>query len=84
MSYRYRIEVSNLRAADQTVTVRDQLPLAADAEIKVTLDEPSIKPDEIRDDGRLTWKLPLKAGEKRELTFGIVVEYPKGREITGL
>jgi hypothetical protein len=60
------------------------LPLAGDAEIKVTLDEPSIKPDEIRDDGRLTWKLPLKAGEKRELTFVIVVEYPKGREITGL
>jgi uncharacterized protein (TIGR02231 family) len=84
MSYRYRIEVSNLRATDQTVTVRDQLPLAGDAEIKVTLDEPSIKPDEIREDGRLTWKLPLKAGEKRELTFGIVVEYPKGREITGL
>lgn len=84
MSYRYRIEVANLRKESQTVTVRDQLPLAGDAEIKVTLDEPSIKPDEIKDDGRLTWKLPLKAGEKRELTFGIVVEYPKDREITGL
>jgi len=84
MSYRYRIDVANFRGEAQTVTVRDQLPLAGDAEIKVTLDEPSIKPDEIRDDGRLTWKLPLKAGEKRELTFGIVVEYPKEREITGL
>jgi uncharacterized protein (TIGR02231 family) len=84
MSYRYRIEVGNYRGEDQTVTVRDQLPLAGDAEIKVTLDEPSIKPDEIRDDGRLTWKLPLKAGEKRELTFGIVVEYSKEREIIGL
>ncbi len=84
MSYRYHIEVANFRGEAQTVTVRDQLPLAGDAEIKVTLDEPSIKPDEIRDDGRLTWKLPLKAGEKRELTFGILVEYPKDREITGL
>jgi len=84
MSYRYRIEVLNLRGESQTVTVRDQLPLAGDAEIKVALDDPSIKPDEIRDDGRLTWKLPLKAGEKRELSFGIVVEYPKDREITGL
>jgi uncharacterized protein (TIGR02231 family) len=84
MSYRYRIEATNFRADEQTVTIRDQLPLAGDAEIKVTLDEPSIKPDEIRDDGRLTWKLPLKAGEKRELTFGIVVEYPKDRDITGL
>jgi uncharacterized protein (TIGR02231 family) len=84
MSYRYRIEVMNFRREAQTVTVRDQLPLAGDAEIKVSLDEPSIKPDETRDDGRLTWKLPLKAGEKRELTFGILVEYPKDREITGL
>lgn len=84
MSYRYRIEASNFRGEDQIVTIRDQIPLAGDAEIKVTLDEPSIKPDEIKDDGRLTWKLPLKAGEKRELTFGIVVEYPKDRDITGL
>jgi uncharacterized protein (TIGR02231 family) len=84
MSYRYRIEVTNFRGEDQTVTLRDQLPLAGDAEIKVTLDEPSIKPDEVKEDGRLTWKLPLKAGEKRELTFGIVVEYPREREITGL
>jgi uncharacterized protein (TIGR02231 family) len=84
MTYRYRIEAANFRSEDQTVTIRDQLPLAGDAEIKITLDEPSIKPDEIKDDGRLTWKLPLKAGEKRELTFGIVVEYPKEREVTGL
>lgn len=84
MSYRYRIEATNFRGEDQTVTIRDQIPLAGDAEIKVTLDEPSIKPDEIKDDGRLTWKLPLKAGEKRELNFGIVVEYPKDRDITGL
>lgn len=84
MRYRYRIEVANYRGEEQMVTVRDQLPLAGDAEIKVSLDEPSIKPDEIRDDGRLTWKLPVKAGEKRELTFGILVEYPRDREITGL
>jgi uncharacterized protein (TIGR02231 family) len=84
MSYRYRIEVRNYRGETQIVTVRDQLPLAGDAEIKVSLDEPSIKPDEVKADGQLTWKMPLKAGEKRELTFGIVVEYPKDREITGL
>jgi uncharacterized protein (TIGR02231 family) len=84
MRYSYRIEVHNFRKDAQTVSVRDQLPLASDAEIKVTLDEPSIKPDEIKEDGRLTWKLPMKAGEKRELTFGIVVEYPKDKEISGL
>ncbi len=84
ISYRYRIELNNFRKEPVTVTLRDQLPLAGDEEIKVTLDEPSIKPDEVGTDGRITWKTPLKAGEKKELTFGIQVEYPKDREISGL
>ena len=67
-----------------TVTLSDQLPIAGDEEIKISLEEPSIKPDEVKSDGAVTWKTPLQAGEKKELTFEIVVEYPKDREITGL
>jgi uncharacterized protein (TIGR02231 family) len=84
VSYRYRIELGNFRKEPLTVTLRDQLPIAGDEEIKVSLDEPSIKPDEVKSDGTVTWKAPLQAGEKKVLTFGIVVEYPKDREITGL
>jgi len=84
VSYRYRIELNNFRKEPLTVTLRDQLPLAGDEEIKVSLDDPSIKPDEFGTDGRVTWRTPLKAGEKKELTFGILVEYPKDREVTGL
>ncbi len=82
--YRYRIDLGNFRNEPVTVTLCDQLPLAGDEEIKVALDEPSIKPDEVKSDGTIIWKTPLKAGEKKELTFGILVEYPKDREITGL
>jgi uncharacterized protein (TIGR02231 family) len=84
VSYRYRIELGNFRKEPLTLTLRDQLPVAGDEEIKVSLDEPSIKPDEVKNDGTVTWKTLLQAGEKKELTFGIVVEYPKEREITGL
>src|SRR6185369_2225017 len=84
VSYRYRIELNNFRREPVMLTLRDQLPLAGDEEIKVALDEPSTKPDELGTEGRVTWKMPLKAGEKKELTFGILVEYPKDREITGL
>lgn len=84
MTYRYRIEVQNLRKGERTVLVRDQLPLPANEEIKVSLEEPSVKPDEVKDDGTVTWKLVLKPGEKREIAFGIVVEYPKDRELIGL
>jgi uncharacterized protein (TIGR02231 family) len=84
VSYRYRIELNNFRKEPLALTLRDQLPLAGDEEIKVSLDDPSIKPDEFGTEGKVTWKTPLKAGEKKELTFGILVEYPKDREITGL
>lgn len=84
ISYRYRIEMGNFRKDPLTLTLRDQLPVAGDEEIKVSLEEPSLKPDEVKNDGTVVWKTPLRAGEKKELTFGIQVEYPKEREITGL
>ncbi len=84
MTYRYRIEVQNLRKGERTVLVRDQLPLSTNEEIKVSLEEPSVTPDEVKDDGTVTWKLVLKPGEKREVTFGIIIEYPKDREVVGL
>jgi uncharacterized protein (TIGR02231 family) len=84
MGYRYRIEVQNFHKEPQTITIRDQLPTAGDEEIKVTLDEPSPEPTERGTDGSLTWKVPVQPGEKRVLTFGILVEYPKDREVTGL
>lgn len=84
MGYRITTTVTNLRREPQTITIKDQLPLAGDAEIKVSLVEPSIPPSEKKDDGTLLWKLKLAAGEKKELQYEIVVEYPKDKEITGL
>jgi uncharacterized protein (TIGR02231 family) len=84
VAYRYRVELTNFHKEPVTVTLRDQLPVAGDEEIKVSLEEPSIKPEEVKSDGTVTWKARLRAGEKRELTFEIVVEYPKDREIIGL
>jgi len=84
VTYRYRITMTNFRKVPVTVKLLDQLPLAGNEEIRVSLEEPSQKPDEVKNDGSIIWKMPLQAGEKRELNFGILVEYPKGREITGL
>lgn len=83
-SFRYRIELNNFRKEPVNVTLLDQLPLADDTEIRISLDEPSLKPDEVGADGKLTWKIPLQAGEKKELSFGLIVDYPKDRQITGL
>jgi len=32
----------------------------------------------------VTWKLLVKPGEKQEIGFGIIIDYPKDREIRGL
>ncbi|NVN91466.1 MAG: mucoidy inhibitor MuiA family protein [Desulfuromonadales bacterium] len=84
VSYRYLVSVANFHNQPLTVTLLDQLPLAGDEEIKVSLEEATQKPDLVKNDGSIAWKMPLKAGEKKELGFGILVEYPKDREITGI
>lgn len=84
VSYRYQITLANFHSQPANITLLDQLPLAGDEEIRVSLEEPSQKPDQTKQDGSIVWKLPLKAGEKKTLSFGLVVEYPKEREITGL
>jgi uncharacterized protein (TIGR02231 family) len=84
MGYRSTITVSNLRKETQTISVKDQLPLAGDSEIKVSLEDATLQPTEKKDDGTLVWKLKLTAGEKKEFRYEVVVEYPKDREVTGL
>lgn len=84
MGYRIATTVANLRTEPQTVSVKDQLPVAGDREITVSLEEPTLPPTERKDDGTLLWKLKLAPGEKKELRYEIVVEYPKDKEVTGL
>ena len=84
MGYRSTITVTNFRKEAQTISVKDQLPLAGDNEIKISLEEATLPPTEKKDDGTLIWKMKLAAGEKKVFSYEIVVEYPKDREVTGL
>jgi uncharacterized protein (TIGR02231 family) len=84
VSYRVAVELQNFKKGAVTVSLQDQLPLAGNAEIKVNLEEVSQKPDEAKADGTLVWKVGLAAGEKKKISYDIVIEYPKGRELTGI
>lgn len=84
MGYRYRVAVQNFRKKAQIISIKDQLPLAGDSEITVRLEDATVLPSEKKDDGTLIWKLNLAAGERKEFTYVLVVEYPKGRDIRGL
>lgn len=84
MGYRYKLEATNFRKQPQTLNIKEQLPLAGDNEITVNLVNATLAPNEKKEDGTLIWKLKLGPGEKKELSYEIVVEYPKDREVSGL
>jgi len=81
--YAYLIKLENLRDAAQTVTVRDQLPVARDEQIKVRLESAEPRATEHDDLNRLEWKLSLAPG-KREIRYEFTVEHPRTMEVTGL
>jgi len=84
LSYRCTVQLENFKTRAVGVSLLDQIPLAGNAEIKVSLEEESPKPDESRPDGTLLWKVALAPGEKKSIVYDIVLEYPKGRELAGV
>lgn len=84
MSYKTSLTIANLRKDAAVIRIKDQLPLADDAEISVSLEGATMQPVEKNSDGTLVWRVGLGAGETKELNYEIAVEYPKERHVTGL
>ncbi len=84
VTYHVDIELQNFKARPVSITLKDQKPLAGNAEIGVKVEELSLKPAETKEDGTLIWKLELAPGEKRKVSYDIVIDYPKGRDLVGL
>lgn len=84
----YQIRITNNRTKDITLEVYDQIPIAQNKEITVKSIEPTFKEDQagitLDDESKITWEIALPAGEKRELPFSFLVEYPVGTQLSGL
>ncbi len=77
----YKIEITNGTKDEQTVTVRDRLPVPTDDKIK--LDVKSIEPKQKERDAenRLTWELTIPAGATVPITVDYSLSYPSGEEL---
>jgi len=84
VSYHVAVELENFKKRAVQLLLMDQLPLAGNEEIKVSLEEQQPKPSETKPDGTLVWKMNLAAGEKKKVSYDIVIEYPKGRDVVGV
>jgi len=82
--YAYEIEVENLLATEQTVYVRDHIPVPRHEEIKVKLEFADPKVTEQSELNQLEWKLTLAPGQKRAVRYEYMLEAPRAMEIRGI
>jgi uncharacterized protein (TIGR02231 family) len=98
-TYDIVVTITNNKRTTERVVIKDAAPVARDEKITVKLHAPAerelLKPEEAaaqppklgiaRDaDGKLTWRLDLKAGEKRELPLKFSIEHPADLPVTGV
>jgi uncharacterized protein (TIGR02231 family) len=83
VTWKCSVELENFRKDEIALSLFDQIPVAGNQEIKVALKDVQPTSFETLPEGKVVWKLLLKPGEKKTVTYQIEVEYPKGREISG-
>jgi uncharacterized protein (TIGR02231 family) len=84
---RYHISVTNGHQRSIPLTVYDQLPVARDETIRVTLSPEGTRPSATDVDDRsgvLNWQQELAANGRWEINFAYTVSFPQGRELPGL
>jgi uncharacterized protein (TIGR02231 family) len=79
-TYAYNISVRNTRKDNINLTVLDQMPISTDKDIQV-LDEEVTESDYNDTTGIITWNVPLKPNETKNLSFGYTLKYPKDKTI---
>ncbi|HEX4385762.1 MAG TPA: mucoidy inhibitor MuiA family protein, partial [Myxococcales bacterium] len=76
--YAYRFELENAASGPQTIELSEQVPVSELSDVKVELEETTTAGFSRNvEDGIVTWKLPLKAGEKRALQLAFHVDVPQ-------
>jgi len=98
-TYDILVTVTNNKRTVERVVLKDTAPVPRDEKITVKLLAPAerelLKPEDAaaqppklgiaRDaDGKLTWRLDLKPGEKREIPLKFSIEHPADLPVTGV
>jgi uncharacterized protein (TIGR02231 family) len=85
MNFVYRTTVENYGSKPIDIKVVEQVPVSQQGEIKVTVTkvEPKFL-EEDKDKGTYSWKPTVEPRGKFEINLEFTVEYPAGRQISGL
>lgn len=76
----YSITARSRKKKTITLTLRDRMPVSKNNKVKVDIEVLTPKPEKNKkDNGLLTWRLPLKPGEIKEVRVKYVISHPKDR-----
>lgn len=77
----YEITVKNNKSEPVHVLLKDQVPVSTNKEIEVELvdDGGALF---AKEQGFLTWKLDVKAGEVKKVRFAYTIKYPKDKQVS--
>ena len=79
-TYKYRLTVKNTNSTSVKFTLRDQLPVSQDKDIKIeTITVSNAEID--NDSGSLKWNFNLKPNESREFIVAFSVRFPKEKNL---
>lgn len=84
---RYRIEVTNRHKEEMPITIEDQVPVAQDERIRVSLTRDTTQVTERDPEDRkgvVAWTEAYKPGAKKTITFGYFVQYPDQLSVEGM
>jgi uncharacterized protein (TIGR02231 family) len=82
---KFQISLQNFRPGPIKVLIYDQLPVSRNADIVVSQGAFSDKPSAFdKDSGKLNWDIDLQPKVKKVIEYNYSIEWPKGKEITGL
>jgi uncharacterized protein (TIGR02231 family) len=74
--YHYLITLESFKKDAVEVILQDRIPVSTMKEIKIENVDISLKPDERRDDGIVTWKLEPAPGGKTEIRLAYTITFP--------
>lgn len=82
-SFTYQISVRNTKTDVVKIIVEDQVPVAQDSQIEVSVTDVGAAYHN-KDTGKLSWEITLQPSETKTIIYKFDVKYPKDRQIEGL
>ena len=77
----YTIEITNGMATEQTIIVKDRIPVSANTRISVRNIRYAPEPSEKTEDNILTWNINVKPGETFKISVNYTLEFPASESL---